>query len=123
MCASGWRTRPSVRCAPTSSGCRPRGSSSSARAPRWRPSTTDRKSTRLNSSHGYISYAVFCLKKKNRLQPRLLDYVRQGGRLVIQYQTPDAALDDKLGPYPFKVSRDRVTVEEAEVRFEDASDP
>src|SRR5687768_17839968 len=25
--------------------------------------TTDRKSTRLNSSHGYISYAVFCLKK------------------------------------------------------------
>src|SRR5687768_18349948 len=26
--------------------------------------TSDRKSTRLNSSHGYISYAVFCLKKK-----------------------------------------------------------
>src|SRR2546422_5880142 len=26
----------------------------------------DRKSTRLNSSHGYISYAVFCLKKKKR---------------------------------------------------------
>src|SRR2546422_7361554 len=29
----------------------------------------DRKSTRLNSSHGYISYAVFCLKKKNNKQP------------------------------------------------------
>src|SRR2546422_1577837 len=28
----------------------------------------DRKSTRLNSSHGYISYAVFCLKKKKRIQ-------------------------------------------------------
>src|SRR2546429_6648637 len=27
----------------------------------------DRKSTRLNSSHGYISYAVFCLKKKKYL--------------------------------------------------------
>src|SRR5687768_18162300 len=27
----------------------------------------DRKSTRLNSSHGYISYAVFCLKKKKAL--------------------------------------------------------
>src|SRR2546422_1257510 len=27
-------------------------------------SRVDRKSTRLNSSHGYISYAVFCLKKK-----------------------------------------------------------
>src|SRR2546429_6619324 len=29
-----------------------------------RTSQVDRKSTRLNSSHGYISYAVFCLKKK-----------------------------------------------------------
>src|SRR2546422_8554180 len=29
-----------------------------------RPGGEDRKSTRLNSSHGYISYAVFCLKKK-----------------------------------------------------------
>src|SRR2546422_8482868 len=28
------------------------------------PNFRDRKSTRLNSSHGYISYAVFCLKKK-----------------------------------------------------------
>src|SRR5687768_18059536 len=30
----------------------------------------DRKSTRLNSSHGYISYAVFCLKKKKENQRR-----------------------------------------------------
>src|SRR2546422_2103866 len=30
---------------------------------------TDRKSTRLNSSHGYISYAVFCLKKKKNNRP------------------------------------------------------
>src|SRR2546429_6299367 len=29
-------------------------------------SLRDRKSTRLNSSHGYISYAVFCLKKKTQ---------------------------------------------------------
>src|SRR2546422_6881822 len=28
----------------------------------------DRKSTRLNSSHGYISYAVFCLKKKKKTE-------------------------------------------------------
>src|SRR2546422_4164958 len=32
----------------------------------------DRKSTRLNSSHGYISYAVFCLKKKKQKQSSLL---------------------------------------------------
>src|SRR2546429_5174360 len=31
-------------------------------------SSSDRKSTRLNSSHGYISYAVFCLKKKKNQQ-------------------------------------------------------
>src|SRR2546422_3650054 len=33
---------------------------------RTRADVTDRKSTRLNSSHGYISYAVFCLKKKKK---------------------------------------------------------
>src|SRR2546429_5893458 len=32
----------------------------------------DRKSTRLNSSHGYISYAVFCLKKKTQTQRRCM---------------------------------------------------
>src|SRR2546422_1762939 len=33
----------------------------------------DRKSTRLNSSHGYISYAVFCLKKKMKPKTKLKD--------------------------------------------------
>src|SRR2546430_5715215 len=33
--------------------------------------TTDRKSTRLNSSHSQISYAVFCLKKKNKEHPHI----------------------------------------------------
>src|SRR2546430_3638423 len=35
--------------------------------------TTDRKSTRLNSSHSQISYAVFCLKKKEHEHARALD--------------------------------------------------
>src|SRR5256885_9783046 len=42
--------------------------SCAGRRSRWwqsRGTTTDRKSTRLNSSHLVISYAVFCLKKKN----------------------------------------------------------
>src|SRR2546429_1628940 len=42
-----------------------------ARRDKWqRPAEVleDRKSTRLNSSHGYISYAVFCLKKKKKRQ-------------------------------------------------------
>src|SRR2546429_7250665 len=37
----------------------------------WTP--VDRKSTRLNSSHGYISYAVFCLKKKKETQTSRAD--------------------------------------------------
>src|SRR3712207_8397545 len=38
-------------------------------APAARPIRSDRKSTRLNSSHANISYAVFCLKKKNNTVP------------------------------------------------------
>src|SRR2546422_3282912 len=36
----------------------------------WQRMFRDRKSTRLNSSHGYISYAVFCLKKKKKKKYR-----------------------------------------------------
>src|SRR2546422_11049927 len=35
----------------------------------------DRKSTRLNSSHGYISYAVFCLKKKKKYKIETQDFL------------------------------------------------
>src|SRR6266436_7571870 len=37
--------------------------------PRFSSPARDRKSTRLNSSHGYTSYALFCLKKKMRVVP------------------------------------------------------
>src|SRR2546427_7680344 len=37
---------------------------------------TDRKSTRLNSSHSQISYAVFCLKKKKKKQKKILNGLR-----------------------------------------------
>src|SRR2546427_9133851 len=50
-----------------------------ARAARG-PDGEDRKSTRLNSSHSQISYAVFCLKKKN--EPSL---TRGGGRVAAEY--------------------------------------
>src|SRR2546422_7795697 len=46
-----------------------------------RSRAADRKSTRLNSSHGYISYAVFCLKKKKKKKNERLHIMR----------------DDKLG--------------------------
>jgi hypothetical protein len=51
------------------------------------------------------------------LQPRLLDWVAKGGALVVQYVTTADGPVDYLGPLPFRVSRDRVTVEDAPVSF------
>ncbi len=57
------------------------------------------------------------------LQRRLLDYVSAGGRLVVQYNTAEQALQNKLGPFPFQISRERVTVEEASVEMKAADHP
>src|SRR5947207_8335274 len=63
----GRAPRPARRSHPARAAPAGRRSVSPLRA-RRRPSrqTTDRKSTRLNSSHTVISYAVFCLKKKEK---------------------------------------------------------
>lgn len=58
-------------------------------------------------------------------QSRLLDYVRKGGTLVVQYNVAeggnpfggDTNLLANIGPYPLTVGRDRVTVEQAPVEF------
>src|SRR5207249_6628040 len=53
---------------------------------RVRPTTfssTDRKSTRLNSSHVSISYAVFCLKKKKTLKNELLPVITISNLLLV----------------------------------------
>src|SRR2546429_3822627 len=50
----------------------------------------DRKSTRLNSSHGYISYAVFCLKKKKKKTnspPSHIINVHKAARNHLPYRT------------------------------------
>src|SRR2546426_8573004 len=48
----------------------------------------DRKSTRLNSSHLVISYAVFCLKKKKNNDPtRRLDHQQSKPMQVVKYET------------------------------------
>src|SRR2546429_5636757 len=51
----------------------------------WDGLGVDRKSTRLNSSHGYISYAVFCLKKKRgRAMQWVVLVVCEDGCLVVR---------------------------------------
>ena len=47
----------------------------------------------------------------------LWDYVRQGGTVVVQYNTSRGLDSSLLAPYPLQLSRDRVTDENAEVRF------
>ena len=57
-------------------------------------------------------------------QARLMNYVKDGGTYVVQYQNADATLN--MGPYPFTVpggNRYRVTVEEAPVTFPNADSP
>jgi LmbE family N-acetylglucosaminyl deacetylase len=56
---------------------------------------------------------------------RLMEYVKQGGNLVIQYNTNSriGPLQTKIGPYPFTISRERVTDEHAKVRFLQPSHP
>ncbi|MFD1188156.1 PIG-L family deacetylase [Pontibacter rugosus] len=50
-------------------------------------------------------------------QPTLLEYVAQGGNLIVQYNTNHSLVLPDVAPYPLQLSRDRVAVEGAEVRF------
>jgi len=54
------------------------------------------------------------LKKQNS---RLLDFVRAGGKFVVQYNVNDETLPPNFAPFLLKLSSDRVTVEEAPVKF------
>ncbi|MGY4384775.1 LmbE family N-acetylglucosaminyl deacetylase [Pedobacter sp. UYP24] len=51
------------------------------------------------------------------MQPKLMKYVENGGVLLVQYNVNTPLRIDNLGPYPFKVGRDRVTEEDAKVSF------
>ncbi|TSA17044.1 hypothetical protein D4R75_12720 [bacterium] len=50
-------------------------------------------------------------------QRKLMEFVEKGGTYIVQYMTPRRAETENLGPYPFTISGDRVSVEEAPVRF------
>lgn len=55
--------------------------------------------------------------------PRLFSWVEAGGTLVLQYNTSFEQVTDQLGPFPLKLGRDRVTVEESPVTILAPSDP
>ncbi len=64
-----------------------------------------------------------------RFQPRLMEYVKNGGTLIVQYVTPSSGFLRNepplppLGPYPFTISRERVTEEDAPMTFVNAQHP
>lgn len=57
------------------------------------------------------------------MQPKLMKYVENGGTLLIQYNVNSPLRIDNMGPYPFRLSRDRVTEEDAKVTFLDPEHP
>ncbi|MDQ3290754.1 MAG: LmbE family protein, partial [Bacteroidota bacterium] len=51
------------------------------------------------------------------LQNQLMDYVKNGGTLIVQYNVSNGLVTNQLGPYPLTLSRDRITDETAPVQF------
>jgi LmbE family N-acetylglucosaminyl deacetylase len=58
-----------------------------------------------------------------QVQERLMDYVKKGGRLIVQYNVNRGLTVQQVGPYPFQISRSRVTEEDAAVTLLDSQHP
>ncbi|HRN94487.1 MAG TPA: PIG-L family deacetylase [Chitinophagales bacterium] len=56
------------------------------------------------------------------IYPELMRYVESGGKLLVQYNTSMNLLTNEIGPFPFTISRDRVTDENSEVKFTNPKD-
>ncbi len=67
-----------------------------------------------------VILGVRAMNTRERLkfeQAELMKYVEAGGTLIVQYNTRHRLVSQQLGPYPLKLSRKRVTVEDAPVRL------
>ena len=74
------------------------------------------------SQYNAIVSGVRAYNTNDRLQvhyPKLMEYVKNGGNLIVQYNTNNriGPVKANIGPYPFTISRDRVTDEKASVVF------
>ena len=54
-------------------------------------------------------------------QPKLMEFVKNGGTFIVQYNVSYGLQVENFGPYPFSLSRDRITDENAELKFVDPS--
>jgi hypothetical protein len=62
-------------------------------------------------------------ERLKHVQGRLLQYVEDGGTLIVQYNVSRGMLIESIGPYPLTIGRDRVSMETAPVRFLDPEHP
>ncbi len=84
--------------------------------------TDELLSTENLSKYNAIVTGVRAYNTNDRLQAyynKLMDYVKNGGNLIVQYNTNSriGPVLAKIGPYPFTISRDRVTNEKADIKF------
>jgi LmbE family N-acetylglucosaminyl deacetylase len=56
-------------------------------------------------------------------QPKLMEYVKNGGNLVVQYNNNNGLATKEIGPYPFRIVNERVTDETAPVTINDKNSP
>ena len=70
------------------------------------------------SKYDAIIAGIRAYNVNNRLryiQPKLLEYIKNGGTYLVQYNVSNPLVMEDIGPYPFKISRDRVTEEDSDV--------
>ena len=78
-------------------------------------------SSELLDDHDALIIGIRAYNTKPALKIKkdmMLDYVKRGGTMIVQYNTSRGLDGSDIGPYPFKLSRDRVTDEAAEMTFE-----
>jgi len=80
----------------------------------------DELNTRELAKYKTIILGVRAFNVRNSLvfaHEALMEFVKNGGNLIVQYMTTANLLTNQIGPYPFQISRDRITDETAEVHF------
>ena len=85
----------------------------------WEMSNTDVTAANLENIDAVI-LGIRALNTDDRADfymPVLLDYVKQGGTLIVQYNTSFRLKTDAFAPYPLSISRDRVSEEDAPVKL------
>jgi LmbE family N-acetylglucosaminyl deacetylase len=57
------------------------------------------------------------------VQPLLMEFVKNGGTYIVQYNVPTGLQTENIGPYPFRIGRSRIVEEDAELRFLEPTHP